>query len=60
MPRSDWNIVSNTNFVVPLIEEEQKLIGNTNSLISNLIAANECKQKIVLKIQERFILPLFA
>lgn len=40
MPRSDWNIVSNSTFAVPLLSSEYKKIGLLLSTIENLITSS--------------------
>ena len=45
---------------IPTSIDERNDIAQLFLTVDQLIAANECKQKIVLKIQERFILLLFT
>lgn len=43
MPRSDWNVVSNTNFWIPLNSKEQGQIGNYFIQLDKLIALEQSK-----------------
>ncbi|WP_082040967.1 restriction endonuclease subunit S [Paucilactobacillus wasatchensis] len=57
MPRSDWQIVSNTFFHIPNVEE-QSFIGKIIKYIDNLIAANQ-RQQILVGFELLNILNLF-
>ena len=41
MPRADWNLVSNTEFAVPVSQEEQEKIGEYFSSLDNLITLHQ-------------------
>ena len=41
MPRADWNLVSNTEFAVPVSQEEQEKIGEYFSTIDHLITLHQ-------------------
>lgn len=43
MPRSDWKLVSNTAFSVPLETREQEQIGKYFSHLDHLITLHQCK-----------------
>ena len=43
MPRADWNLVSNTEFAVPVSLEEQEKIGEYFSNLDNLITLHQCE-----------------
>ena len=51
MPRADWNLVSNTEFAVPVSQEEQEKIGEYFSTIDHLITLHQrkCEQTKNLK-----------
>ena len=41
MPRADWNLVSNTEFAVPVSQEEQEKIGEYFSSLDHLITLHQ-------------------
>ena len=43
MPRADWNLVSNTEFAVPVSQEEQEKIGEYFSSLDHLITLHQRK-----------------
>ena len=47
MPRADWNLVSNTEFTVPVSLEEQAKIGEYFSSLDHLITLHQRKQCIL-------------
>lgn len=51
MPRADWNLVSNTEFAVPVSQEEQEKIGEYFSSLDHLITLHQrkCEQTKNLK-----------
>ena len=51
MPRADWNLVSNTEFAVPVSQEEQEKIGEYFSSFDHLITLHQrkCEQTKNLK-----------
>ena len=51
MPRADWNLVSNTEFAVPVSQEEQEKIGEYFSFLDHLITLHQrkCEQTKNLK-----------
>ena len=44
MPRADWNLVSNSEFTLPLSTEEQEAIGQIFLKLDNLITLHQRKQ----------------
>lgn len=44
MPRADWNLISNSQFVVPFSKEEQSKIGGYFDNIDHLITLHQCKR----------------
>ena len=51
MPRADWNLVSNTNFMIPNDSEEQSKIGQYFLRLDNLITLHqrECERLQIIK-----------
>ena len=49
MPRADWNLVSNTNFMIPNDLEEQSKIGQYFLRLDNLITLHQRKIEYILK-----------
>ena len=51
MPRADWNLVSNTEFAVPVSQEEQEKIGEYFSSLDHIITLHQrkCEQTKNLK-----------
>ena len=51
MPRADWNLVANTEFAVPVSQEEQEKIGEYFSSLDHLITLHQrkCEQTKNLK-----------
>ena len=45
MPRADWNLVSNSEFALPLSSEEQEAIGQIFLKLDNLITLHQCKDE---------------
>src|SRR5690606_14701942 len=43
MPRSDWKVVSQTEFTVPTVKEEQEKIGKVFEQLDNLITLHQRK-----------------
>ena len=41
MPRADWNLISNSVFMVPTLKEEQSKIGNYFNELDNLITLHQ-------------------
>ena len=44
MPRSDWNLVANTEFGIPSEQEEQALIGSFFRDLDDLITLHQRKE----------------
>lgn len=59
MPRSDWQIVSNTFFHIPNVEE-QSFIGKIIKYIDNLIAANQREAEKLKNIKQSYLNELFV
>lgn len=43
MPRADWNLISNSDFYLPISIYEQKQIGSLFSKLDHLITLHQCK-----------------
>ena len=49
MPRADWNLVSNTEFIIPSSVKEQRQIAENFDDIDNLITLHQCEFDYVVK-----------
>ena len=47
MPRADWNLVSNSEFTLPLSAEEQEAIGQIFLKLDNLITLHQCEEILI-------------
>jgi len=47
MPRADWNLIAETEFIVPSIIKEQAKIGEYFTNLDNLITLHQCKCQII-------------
>lgn len=50
MPRADWKLISNSEFMTPLLKEEQSKIGGYFNCLDNLITLHQRKQKCLKKV----------
>ena len=55
MPRADWNLVSNTEFAVPVSQEEQEKIGEYFSSLAHLITLHQRQTDFYKKISFYYI-----
>lgn len=55
MPRADWNLVSNTEFAVPVSQEEQEKIGEYFSSLNHLITLHQRQTDFYKKISFYYI-----
>ena len=55
MPRADWNLVSNTEFAVPVSQEEQEKIGEYFSSLDHLITLHQRQTDFYKKISFYYI-----
>lgn len=60
MPRSDWKLVSETDFVVPTIKSEQKLIGCILGNLDGNIAANQHKLDELKQLKKLLMQKIFS
>ena len=59
MPRSDWNTVSKTIFMIPSIKEQQK-IGEFFKQLDDLIAKNERELELLKETKKGFLQKMFV
>lgn len=59
MPRSDWNIVSNSKFSIPLNSSEDKKISVMLSTIENLITLHQRKINILEQCRKNYLILMF-
>lgn len=57
MPRSDWNVVSSTDFFIPKSIDEQRKIGG---FFANLITLHQCKLEKLKNIKKSCLEQMFA
>ena len=60
MPRADWNLLSNTEFMVPAEIEEERKIGQYFSELDNLITLHQSKAEKLQKIKKSLLERMFA
>ena len=59
MPRADWNLISNSEFAIPISLEEQKKIGAYFSTLDHLITLHQRKYKLLRKIKKYMLQRMF-
>ena len=59
MPRADWNLVSNTEFAVPVSQEEQEKIGEYFSSLDHLITLHQRKCDELKKMKKYMLQNMF-
>ena len=60
MPRADWNLLSNTEFMVPAEIEEERKIGQYFSELDHLITLHQSKAEKLQKIKKSLLERMFA
>lgn len=60
MPRSDWNVVSKTEFFVPVNREEQANIGNFFKQLDNLITLHQRKLEKLQNLKKAYLNEMFV
>ena len=60
MPRADWNLVSNTEFAIPVSQEEQEKIGEYFSSLDHLITLHQQKCEELKKIKKFMLQKMFV
>ena len=59
MPRADWNLVSNTDFIIPSSVDEQRQIAETFDDLDNLITLHQRKYEKLLVIKKSMLGKMF-
>lgn len=59
MPRADWNLVSNTNFMIPNDSEEQSKIGQYFLRLDNLITLHQRKLNTLQNLKKSMLVKMF-
>ena len=60
MPRADWNLVSNTNFMIPNDSEEQSKIGQYFLRLDNLITLHQRELEKLQNIKKSMLEKMFV
>ena len=60
MPRADWKLVSNTEFIVPHSEKEQHKIAEFFNSIDDLITLHQRKVEILHKLKKSLLRQMFV
>ena len=60
MPRADWNLLSNTEFMVPAEIEEERKIGQYFSDLDNLITLHQSELEKLQKIKKSLLERMFV
>ena len=60
MPRADWNLISNTEFIIPSSLDEQKQIAETFDNIDNLITLHQRKLEKLQNIKKSMLEKMFV
>ena len=60
MPRADWKLVSNTEFIVPHSEKEQHKIAEFFNSIDDLITLHQRKVEILHKLKKSLLQQMFV
>ena len=60
MPRADWNLVSNTEFMVPKEIEEGRKIGQYFSNLDRLITLHQSEVERLKKVKQFFLKKMFV
>ena len=60
MPRADWNLVSNTEFAVPVSLEEQEKIGEYFSSLDHLITLHQRKVETLKNLKKYMLQNMFV
>ncbi|MGC7560204.1 restriction endonuclease subunit S, partial [Pasteurella sp. 22655_41Tandhals] len=59
MPRSDWKIVCNTEFYIPMEKQEQQKIGSFFTALDRLITTHQRKLENVKKLKKSLLQKMF-
>lgn len=60
MPRADWNLISNSEFMVPFSKEEQSKIGRYFDNIDHLITLHQRKHEKLVNVKKSMLERLFV
>lgn len=60
MPRSDWNVVSQTEFFVPKTKEEQAKIGSFFKQLDDTITLQQQQLETLQKMKKAFLQKMFV
>ena len=60
MPRADWKLVSNTEFIVPHSEKEQHKIAEFFNSIDDLITLHQRKVEALQKLKKSLLQQMFV
>ena len=60
MPRADWNLVSNTEFAIPVSQEEQEKIGGYFEDLDNLITLHQRKLDEIKEYKQGLLQQMFV
>ena len=56
MPRADWNLVSNTEFIIPSLVGEQRQIAENFDALDNLITLHQ-RERTYIDVEEYYVRP---
>ena len=59
MPRADWNLVSNTEFIIPYSLDEQRQIAETFDSLDHLISLHQRKLEMLKKVKKSMLEKMF-
>lgn len=59
MPRADWNLVSNTEFIIPYSLDEQRQIAETFDSLGHLISLHQRKLEMLKKVKKSMLEKMF-
>lgn len=60
MPRADWNLVSNTEFIIPSLVGEQRQIAENFDALDNLITLHQRKLEMLKNIKKAMLEKMFV
>ena len=60
MPRADWNLISHSEFMVPLSKDEQSKIGGCFDNLDNLITLHQRKYEELQKVKKFMLQNMFV
>ena len=59
MPRADWNLVSNTEFIIPSLVGEQRQIAENFDALDNLITLHQRKYEKIVNVKKSMLEKMF-